>query len=310
MSNLSSGSSAFDVVRGGNDDRLNRASSGTGPVHYREAFSLIELLVVISIIALLLGILLPVLGNVREAARAAVCGSNLQQIGMATQAYAVDSDERIPPHSWSDPEILGGANRFWCVTHIAGDVQKRFDESFLAPYLQGVEQVGGCPSWDVPQAFLDAAAAAGSALPEVDYAFNGGMLGIPDAVVGGARWHPYRLTDIRNPSATILYTDAGKWHPLFAGNVVVNDRYQLQPPMPDTSPLRHSRPRTVPFNSSLATVHARHSGNANVAWADGHVDSRRVRFEGARDVEAEALLGDVFDGDAPNNDWWDGGYVP
>jgi len=53
-------------------------------------FSLIEVLVVVALIALLLAILLPSLSGARELARAAVCGSNLKQIGLAAAAYGLD----------------------------------------------------------------------------------------------------------------------------------------------------------------------------------------------------------------------------
>ncbi|TVQ31572.1 MAG: prepilin-type N-terminal cleavage/methylation domain-containing protein [Phycisphaeraceae bacterium] len=55
--------------------------------HRRNGFTLIELLIVISIIALLIGILVPVLGTARDAARQAVCGANLRQIGIASESY-------------------------------------------------------------------------------------------------------------------------------------------------------------------------------------------------------------------------------
>ena len=60
------------------------------------AFTLLEMLVVIAVIAVLTTILFPVLGSVRASAQSARCVSNLRQVGVAIQAYASDNKGTLP----------------------------------------------------------------------------------------------------------------------------------------------------------------------------------------------------------------------
>lgn len=84
----------------------------------RAAFSLVELLIVIGIIAALLAFLLPVVSRVREAARSTVCLSNLRQWGQAHQMYlSVNRAKTLP-------EQDDNSNRWWeALASYNGNVQ-------------------------------------------------------------------------------------------------------------------------------------------------------------------------------------------
>ena len=76
-----------------------------GPRSIRRAnggFTLIELLVVIAIIALLIGILLPALGEARKTAKLVLDMNNQKQIGTGTNSYATDFADKNPTFSWDE----------------------------------------------------------------------------------------------------------------------------------------------------------------------------------------------------------------
>jgi len=74
--------------------RSSRCSSA--PSHSRRAFTVLELVVVISVVAILTSILMPALSKVREAGERVQCASNLRQVGCALIDYGDDHRERIP----------------------------------------------------------------------------------------------------------------------------------------------------------------------------------------------------------------------
>lgn len=159
------------------------------------AFTLVELLVVISIIALLLAILVPILGHARERARRAACMANLRSIGQSIFVYAYDNDDKLIPGDFCVPWDVWG----WR-SEEPGCEDKTYREVNLGHLVtSGVLQTPGdndhvffCPSSRTPdggrpsEGFVQAWGSSRSQA-SITYMFNTALDGFDNYVQEGSR---------------------------------------------------------------------------------------------------------------------------
>lgn len=137
----------------------------------RMAFTVVELLVVIAVIALLLSVLLPALGAARRASRSMVCLAHTKQLTLAWSAYTLDNDGRAMPLAHTDPrETHGGDGIYWFGADgaLSGKVDR--SKGFLAHHLgDAVHSVFECP--DQPVGSYIPQGSTGE--PTTTYGYNG-----------------------------------------------------------------------------------------------------------------------------------------
>ena len=147
----------------------------------RNAFTLVELLVVISIIALLMGVLLPALTAARKQAQATVCRSNLRQIGIALNFYA-------EAWNWFVPRGTGSSGNTWFqqVMPYLGGRQKMVDFKDVKMYR--------CPSYPNKN-------------QPICYVINGWRFTSPSDTTGTTIEEPTRIFGLKKLDTKIYLAD-------------------------------------------------------------------------------------------------------
>lgn len=244
----------------------------------KHAFTLMELLVVVSIIAVLLALLLPSLKDARKAGQTVQCLSNLRQMGAGTSSYVIDHRLVLPvvyERRWHDSLIdspeTGGRGYTW-----AGIIQQdnRIPfEVFICPGDQREPEPkkemfwqGATPA-EVPKlldewtfSYTGNGVYYPSSSWHMPWSLPYGSSRIPDSMEG-----PYRLADIPNPSAMYNvwdgYISFFSTPSIFDGQAVVNQSLNGGPNIVYHGELfRHARGR----------LRADMQEGPNVLAVDGH----------------------------------------
>jgi prepilin-type N-terminal cleavage/methylation domain-containing protein/prepilin-type processing-associated H-X9-DG protein len=244
-----------------------------------KAFSIIELLVVISVIAMLMAILVPVLNISRSQAKQIVCKNNLQQLIIANGSYANDNSGCFVPAAL---DILTENKHRWYGTR--NDANSPFDTTKgpLASYL--ANKTVGCPQRPA-FAKQKPSSQVSFADYDADYEVGCGGYGYNMINLGSRIWiegyedqsckSTANSSQVRRPARTLVFADTAMAKVKNGGLYCVEysfaePRYYLINGIPDT----HSW-------DPLPSIHFRHRGQASVGWVDGHISSEKMgRYDG------------------------------
>lgn len=248
----------------------------------QRAFTIIEVLVVIAILALLMAILLPSLSSARAQARQIVCGSNLRQLGSAMQMYALDFNGRAMPLAYTSPSIIGTASPiyWWGSSGVSGvDHSKGFISLYLAADLRA-ESVFECP--EQPWGSYKPQGATQESVTST-YGYNGYYLCPPHAPgwsfqIGHRPWQ--RLDRVRRPARVFAFGDT-----MLAWQGGIQNNALLDPPRLFQSPIWK-------LNTS-PTTSFRHRDRTQMVHCDGHVESY-LPGEGLPDKDGNPKLKELW----------------
>jgi prepilin-type N-terminal cleavage/methylation domain-containing protein/prepilin-type processing-associated H-X9-DG protein len=225
---------------------------------FRSAFTLIELLIVIAIIAILAAILFPVFAQAREKARQASCTANLRQIGTAVRMYLQDYDEVYMPWGQEPPICPQGR---------------------LDPYIKN-KQVWVCPSE------IDATARNMTDPTRVSYMFNSGEEVVNGAPVSRVCAQPEanfgrvaELVVTHDSSPTeVGWTEGNTWD---AGATTDWPHIRTNGCW-DSNADAFTSPCGI--NSHTASWFNRHNGMFNIVFMDGHVKAMKANSTSLTDA--------------------------
>lgn len=172
------------------------------------AFTLVELLVAIAIIALLIGILIPSLGVARESARTTVCTSNLRQMVIGWTLYGGDYQDRAMPLAyWSLADIGTGPVVYWWGSNGTKSVDQ--SKGFLTPYLSS--NLGQRTAYECPSQPWGSYRPQGAAKQQTStYGYNGYYLSPAKTPGWGEKigFRPWRrLFELQQPSQLLVFAD-------------------------------------------------------------------------------------------------------